>query len=205
MPPLILISRLVPVTLQPPVEPFQPPAQVTFVFDEANDRAQAEAWLRTTFGLTETGDLSQLDDTLATDARLVRGTELWSVGAFDEAQREISALLEEKRNAGDALASYQLAIYLRDKGALYWSIVAAADVLNAAQVSTLDAPAYIARMRYPAYFPRTDYIRSTKLWLRPAFVAGAYPSRKPIQYSGSEHRQRQRLNTSYSQHRTIHC
>jgi hypothetical protein len=52
---------------------------VTFVFDEANDRAQAEAWLRTTFGLTETGDLSQLDDTLATDARLVRGTEygLW--------------------------------------------------------------------------------------------------------------------------------
>jgi soluble lytic murein transglycosylase len=30
--------------------------------------------------------------------------------------------------------------------------VAAADVLNAAQVSTLDAPAYIARMRYPAYF-----------------------------------------------------
>jgi hypothetical protein len=38
------------------------------------------------------------------------------VGAFDEAQREISALLEEKRNAGDALASYQLAIYLRDKG-----------------------------------------------------------------------------------------
>ncbi|MCU0511106.1 MAG: tetratricopeptide repeat protein [Anaerolineae bacterium] len=132
--------------------PFQPPAQLRFEFDDTADRAAAEAWLRRTFSLTQTGDLAALSPELAADPRLIRGQELWSVAAYPEALQEFGALVDESRTTGNALASYQLALYLRDQGAYYSSIVAAADVINAAGVSTLAAPPYIARLRYPAYY-----------------------------------------------------
>jgi soluble lytic murein transglycosylase len=134
------------------LQPFQPPSQLRFEFDEATDRAAAEAWLRTTFSLTQTGDLAQLSPELASDPRMIRGRELWAVAAYSEALTEFEDLINESRTNGNALASYQLAVYLRDLGAYLSSIVAAADVINAAQVTTLAAPAYIARMRYPIYY-----------------------------------------------------
>lgn len=133
-------------------QPFQPPAQLRFEFDEAADQAAAETWLRTTFKITQTGDLSALAPELARDPRLIRGHELRAVGAYNEALEEFGALLDESRAAGNALASYQLAIYLRDQGTYLSSIVAAADVINAAKVTTLNAPAFIARLRYPVYY-----------------------------------------------------
>lgn len=152
------------------VRPFEPPSQVRFVFDEASERAETEAWLRATFGITEAGDLGALSAELASDARLIRGTELWSVGAFEEAQREFSALLQERRAVRDALAAYQLALYLRDLGALYWSIVAAADVINAAGVGTLEAPSFIARMRFPAYFHELINAEATRYGFDPLLM-----------------------------------
>lgn len=131
---------------------FQPPAQVRFEFDDATDRAIAEDWLRTTFAIEQAGDLGQLGAALASDSRFIRGQELWAVAAYDEAQDEFDAILDEARDTRDVLRAYQMAIYLRDLGAYLPSIVAAADVIVASQVSTLDAPAYIARMRYPAYY-----------------------------------------------------
>lgn len=131
---------------------FQPPAQVRFEFDVAAEQASAEDWLRSTFGIEQTGSLAALSETLRSDPRFVRASELWAVAAYDEAEDEFNALLEEARTAGDALSSYQLALELRDKGAYLSSIVAAADVINAAGVGTLDAPAFIARLRYPAYY-----------------------------------------------------
>ena len=50
------------------------------------------------------------------------------------------------------LASYQLAIFLRSLGAFRSSIIGAANVIRGANVATLDAPVYIARMRYPTYY-----------------------------------------------------
>ena len=59
-------------------------------------------------------------------------------------------MVEDHRE--DPLASYQLAIHLRGLGAYYYSVLAASYVIRAANVGTLDAPAFIARMRYPAYY-----------------------------------------------------
>ncbi len=132
--------------------PFQPPAQVQFDFDEAAGQAESEAWLRTTFAIEQPGNLSQLSPALENDPRIIRGRELWAVSARTEALDEFADLLDEKRTAGDALASYQLAIFLRDQGAYLSSIVAAADVIIASKQNTLEVPAYIARMRYPAYY-----------------------------------------------------
>ncbi|GAB5490411.1 MAG: transglycosylase SLT domain-containing protein [Phototrophicaceae bacterium] len=133
-------------------EPFLPPSNTNFTFDEQADRQQAEDWLRTTFAIEQTGELSVLSPDLANDPRMIRGQELWTVAAYAEAQEEFESLLDEARSNRDALLSYQLAHFLRDIGDYYSSIVAAADVIVASGQSTLDAPPYIARMRYPAYF-----------------------------------------------------
>jgi soluble lytic murein transglycosylase len=134
------------------VMPFTPPAQTRFTFDEAADQAEAEAWLRATFSISDQGSLSAPSAALAADPRMIRGTELWALGATDEALEEFKGILDEARSAKDALTSYQMAIYLKEIGAYSSSIVAAADVIVASGVATLQAPAYIARMRYPAYY-----------------------------------------------------
>lgn len=134
------------------IEPFTPPAQYRFTFDDTADRAAAESWLRATFAITQTGDLAIPSPSLEADGRRIRGIELWAVGAFDEALEEFKDILDEARTAKDALTSYQMAIVLRDLGAYSSSIVAAADVIIASGLSTLQAPTYIARMRYPIYY-----------------------------------------------------
>jgi len=138
--------------IQQGVQPFQPPPALRFSFDEEAERAQAEAWLRSTFNLgDEVGDLSQ-PAALSSDPRLVRGAELWALAAYDEALTEFRAICDEARSARDVATSYRMARLLRDKGAYSQSIVCAADVIVAAGVGTLDAPPYIARMRFPAYY-----------------------------------------------------
>jgi len=133
-------------------EAFTPPANVNFVFDEQTDRLEAEAFLRQTFGIEQTGDLNILSPELENDPRMIRGRELWTVAAYSEAQTEFNSIMDEARSNRDALTSYQLAHFFRDIGDYYSSIVAAADVIVATGQSTLDVPPYLARMRYPAYY-----------------------------------------------------
>ena len=129
---------------------FAPPPKLKFQFDDAAQIAQAEDWLRTTFQITQEGALWTLAPELENDPRLVRGRELWEVAAYDEAIAEFDGLVDA--NQDNPLASYQLAIYFRGIGAYQNSIVAASYVIRKAQVGTLDAPPYIARMRYPVYY-----------------------------------------------------
>lgn len=131
-------------------QPFTPPTNYRFTFDEATDKAVAEHWLRERFTITQEGDLSTLSETLRADPRILRGAELWLVGAYDEARAEFTDITTEYSR--DALASYQLAIYFRDLTAYQNSIVAAANVIIMAGVGTLEAPPLIARMRYPSYY-----------------------------------------------------
>lgn len=133
-------------------EAFAPPASVNFNFDEEAERLQTEQWLRGVFSIEQAGDLHYLSPELASDPRMIRGQELWTVAAYEEARDEFDALMDEARNNGDALRSYQLAHYFRDIGDFYSSIVAGADVIVASGQSTLAVPPYLARFRYPAYF-----------------------------------------------------
>jgi soluble lytic murein transglycosylase len=132
--------------------PFEPAPALQFAFDEAQALAEAEAWLRERLAITEPGALWPLSGALASDQRLVRGNELWTAAAYSEARAEFDLVLDELREQGDALSSYQMAVFLRGLGAYQSSIVAAADVLNALGAATLDAPSLIARMRYPVYY-----------------------------------------------------
>jgi soluble lytic murein transglycosylase len=129
---------------------FARPSAYTFQFDENAQIAEAENWLRQRFGITQEGALWPLSQSLQGDARLIRGNELWSVGANAAAEIEFREMIES--NSSDALASYQLAIFLRGIGAYQPSILAGANVIRAAGVGTLEAPPYLARLRYPIYY-----------------------------------------------------
>jgi soluble lytic murein transglycosylase len=131
-------------------EAFARPQTYGFSGDDAPLIAQAEDWLRQTFGVIQEGDLWPLSPAVQADSRLIQGSELWAVAAYDEAGDEFSDLLDAYST--DGLISYQLAIYLRGIGAYQSSIFAGANVIRAANVGTLDAPKYIARMRYPIYY-----------------------------------------------------
>lgn len=133
-------------------DPFESPASLQFEFDDVTQLNEAENWLRQTFNIAQEGYLWPLSPALEADPRMMRGRELWAVGAYLEAEEEFYDVIDEKREARDALSSYQLAIFLRGISAYQPSIVAAADVIRAAGVPTLSAPPYIARMRYPAYY-----------------------------------------------------
>lgn len=137
--------------------PFQPPTAYQFAFDTAADVAAAEEWLRQTFAIEESGDLWHLSAALNDDARMIRGRELHAVGAFDEAFTEFEDLVNEARAKGDALSSYRLAVYLRGIGVFRESVIAAADLVIAAKTATLQAPPFIARLRFPDYY--LDIIR----------------------------------------------
>lgn len=132
------------------VAPFARPANIQFFFDDGALITEAENWLRSTYGITQEGPLWPLSSALGTDPRLTRGTALWNVAAYDEARAEFDDLITTFET--DALASYQLAVYFRGLAAYQDSIVAAANVIRNAGIGTLDAPAYLARMRYPIYY-----------------------------------------------------
>ncbi len=138
--------------------PFTPPASITFTFDDATQVAEAENWLRTTFGIPEEvpSPLWPMTPELLSDPNVLRGRELWQAGAFDAAETEFFDVLG--RYDRDALASYRLSLFLRGIGAYYPSQVGAANIITTARIATVDAPPYIARMRFPAYY-RDEVLR----------------------------------------------
>ena len=109
--------------------------------------------MRITFNLPTETDLSGLG-TLASDLRVVRGTEFWELGLFDEARLEF----EDLRDAVSASPenSYRLANYLLSLGLYRPAIFAARQVLTLAgldeHASSLSAPPYFNHVRYGTYY-----------------------------------------------------
>ncbi len=133
-------------------QPFQTPAAYQFAFGEATERQEAEDWLRRHFNIGDSNELWRLSAALESDPRMIRGTELLALKVFDAAFNEFEDLVDEARDKGDVLSSYRLAIYLRDMGVYRESIIAAADVIIASGLGTLEAPRFIARLRFPAHY-----------------------------------------------------
>ena len=121
--------------------------------DLAAERTKAEAWLRVTFNLPSGTDLST-PGALLSDARLVRGTELWNLGLQDDARLEFEDLRTSVSN--DPAATYRLANYLLNLGLYRPAINAIRQVLTLAgmttQAQTLAAPAYFNHVRYGLYY-----------------------------------------------------
>jgi soluble lytic murein transglycosylase len=134
--------------------PFDLPPAYDLSIDMISERTTAEVWLRVTFGLPPETNLATIG-ALASDARLIRGTELWTLGLQGDARLEFEDLRAAvSENAAD---SYRLGNYLLDLGLFRPAIFAIRQVLTLAgmdeQSETLAAPRYFNLVRYGAYYP----------------------------------------------------
>lgn len=116
-----------------------------------DDRAEAEAWVRTTFNLPPETPLGALPENVLADPTWRRGAELWALGQFAAAETEFVASMGVF--ASDGAALYGMALALRDLGAYYPSQQAAANLITAGGAATLTAPGFIARLRFPTPYP----------------------------------------------------
>lgn len=164
--------------------PFEPPAAADLKPDLAAERKAADSWVRLTFKLPASTDLSGIG-ALQSDARLIRGRELWNLGHYEEARLEFEDLrcelaslsgldcqsLAPAANASAvsdqtkgqlAVMTYQLANFLLDIGMYRSGIYAARQVLSLAglstQAQTMLAPPYFNHVRYGLYYD--DLIRA---------------------------------------------
>jgi soluble lytic murein transglycosylase len=131
---------------------FEPPAGYDFSIDLAGERAEAEAWMRTVFGLPPETDFSG-PGSLAADLRFQRGSELWQLGMYTEARAEFEELRLDVQL--DPANSYRLANYLLELGLYRPAIFAARQVLSLAgmdDAQTLSAPIYFNHIRFGTYY-----------------------------------------------------
>jgi soluble lytic murein transglycosylase len=135
--------------------PFTPPAASNLTPDLEAERKDADSWVRLTFNLPADTDLSGLD-ILATDGRIIRGTELWELGLYEDARLEFENLRSELESNRDAVGSYRLINYLLKLGLYRSAVFAARQVLTLAgldeHTESMMAPPYFSRVRYGLYY-----------------------------------------------------
>jgi len=152
-------------------EPFKSAPITSLNLDMGAERKDADSWMRLTFNLPAGTDLTGLGP-LAADPRAVRGTELWSLGQYDDARVEF----EDLRNSvsTDAVSTYRLANYLLDLGMYRSGIFAARQVLTLAglndSTSSMMAPPYFSHVRYGLYFNDLIVPTAQSNGLDPLFV-----------------------------------
>ncbi|NIM93796.1 MAG: tetratricopeptide repeat protein [Anaerolineales bacterium] len=154
-------------------DPFKPASNLEFPSSAQLDveREEAELWLRAQFGIEGPEPLSELDATLAQDARLLRGEEFWRLGLYQEAKAEFETMRRAIQH--DAGATYRLMHRLLELGLYQPAIFAARNILNLANLSdaeTLDAPVYFNRIRFGTYYQDIIFPEATRLDLDVLFV-----------------------------------
>lgn len=133
------------------VRPFAPPLAIDIPpADETAAQSEVESWLRQRLELEPDADISSLSPSLAADPRLIVGEKLWRLGLWLEARDELEALRRDV--SGDALQSYQLALFFRDLGLYRSSILAAERVLVLTGETVFTAPRFLGRLAYPVYY-----------------------------------------------------
>jgi soluble lytic murein transglycosylase len=149
--------------------PFATTGIFTFPSDLGQDRQEAEAWLRSTFPIDGPEPLSEVDDTLMADPRLMRGKELLALGLYDEARLEFEAMRSDY--GGDAEATYRLMHEFLELGLYDLAIRSARQVLDLAgldDAGTLSAPRYFNLIRFGPYFG--DLILRVEVGFDPLFL-----------------------------------
>jgi len=133
--------------------PFAPPASVNLNPDLVRLRADADSWVRLTFNLSTDTDLTGMGP-LTTDARVIRGTELWNLGLYEDARTEFEDLRAEIST--DPVGTYRLMNYLVDLGLYRSAIFAARQTLTLAgldeHTESMMAPPYFSYVRYGVYY-----------------------------------------------------
>ncbi len=151
--------------------PFAPASTTNFNYDLASERSAANTWLRLTLQLPDGTDLTG-PGPLAQDSRAIRGTELWSLGLFDDARLEFESLREAVST--DAVQSYRLGNYLLDLGLYRTAIFALRQTLTLVGLDehseSMMAPPYFRHARYGLYYRELILPDAQAEGLDPLFV-----------------------------------
>jgi soluble lytic murein transglycosylase len=121
-----------------------------FAVDPDEGRADAEQWLASWLQV-KPDSLRQLPTAVISDARFKRGNEFWQLGKLAEGKAEFQALRDVYSDQPAVL--YPLAVYYRDIGLYYPSIVAAASLIRQSPAGSIEnAPRFLQRLVYPIYY-----------------------------------------------------
>jgi len=135
--------------------------------DEA-ERLLFEGWLTGWAGDGDGQPLGELSAGVANDQLFQRGLELLRVGQWDSAKarfREVRTRFQD-----DPLALYQLALFFQREGFYDQSIACAQRVVKLSpQGSPYDAPVFLQKLHYPAYFADLIVPQAEKRGLDPLF------------------------------------
>ena len=138
-------------------------------FDEAAERAEAEAWLAQWIGREDAAGIGALPESILQDARFRRGNELWRLGWVDEAKSELDSLRAAHND--DPVALYALSLYWRDVGLYPSSLIAAARLIAISPAKTPDrVPTFVARLSCPTYYADLVVSEAEKHGLDPLLV-----------------------------------
>lgn len=151
-------------------EPFTPPNAYDLGVDLAAERREAETWLRSTFTLPNTNDLSSLG-ALTEDERYIRGAELWRLGLYAQARDEFESLRITYEN--DPQSTFVMAGYFSEIGLYRSSILAARRVLSLAgmdDASTFNAPIYFNHLRFAPYYSDLVFPASQDSGIHPMLI-----------------------------------
>ena len=151
--------------------PLTPPTVVNLTPDMARLRADADSWVRLTFNLSPETDLNGLG-ALAVDPRVIRGTELWDLGLYEDARTEFEDL--RAAISTDPVATYRLMNYLLDLGLYRSAYSAARQTLALAgldeHAETMMAPPYFSYVRYGLYYPELVIPKAQENGFDPLFL-----------------------------------
>lgn len=151
--------------------PFTPPASSSLTIDLQAERRDADSWIRLTFNLPLDTDLNGLGE-LAADPRIIRGTELWEIGLYEDARQEFEDLRAEVNS--DPVKTYRLTNYLLDLGLYRSAIFGARQILTLAglddQTESMMAPPYFGHVRYGLYYSDLVIPNAQKYGFDPLFV-----------------------------------
>jgi soluble lytic murein transglycosylase len=152
-------------------KPFEAPPSYNLEVDLQAERSTAAAWVRLTFDLPAGTDLEGLGS-LAGDARIVRGTEYWELGLYDQAREEFEAVRLDISSSPED--NFRFANYMLDLGLYRPAIFAARQVLTLAgledQVTSLSAPVYFNHIRYGTYYADLILSEAEEYSLHPLFL-----------------------------------
>lgn len=121
-------------------------------YDLEIERAEAEAWLITTFNLPAGTELNHPGE-LVDNIRVKRMEAFWEVGLYNEAINEADLLRAEIQT--DVIQSYRLMNYLLSLQLYQPAIYVCRNILNMASLddlSSLSVPIYFTHIRFGAYF-----------------------------------------------------
>ena len=134
-------------------EPFAAQANADFSIDLAKEKKKADKWLRSTFKIDTSIDLSGLGD-LTSNPLFDRGEEFWKLGLRDQARSEFNQLREELQ--ADVVNSYRLMNHMVELGFYQTASLTSRQILDLAglsQAATLsDAPIYFNHIRFGIFY-----------------------------------------------------